>query len=247
MSDFLFGLSSAAMQSTSPKLQFRCSGPLAIFSRPELKTERFSYPIPTPSALRGVIEAVLWKPAIAWRVQRIHVLKPIQFTSFRRNEVNNKAVAPSATVIAKGGAAPIFCADDDRAQRNTVALTNVDYLVEARFSLTERAGEGDTVAKFLAMFERRLEKGQVFHQPYFGCRECAADVRPAVGDERAITENQDLGLMLWDIAFRTDKGRPDNRPIFYWARMAEGIVEVPASEEEAGASVRQFYERKGNA
>jgi CRISPR-associated protein Cas5d len=233
------------MQTHSPTLKFRCSGPLAIFSRPELKTERFSYQVPTPSALRGIVEAVLWKPAIVWRIQRIHVLRPIQFTSFRRNEVNNKAVAPTAKVIAEGGAPPVYCADEDRAQRNTVALRDVDYLVEARFSLTERAGEGDTVAKFLAMFERRLEKGQAFQQPYFGCRECAADVRPCSGNERAIPETQDLGIMLWDIAFRSENERPDNRPVFYWARMKDGVIDVPGSEEDARASLQEYQTKKG--
>lgn len=230
---------------TSPQLKFRCSGPLAIFTRPELKSERFSYPVPTPSALRGIVESVLWKPAIAWRIRRIHVLKPIQFTSFRRNEVNNKAVAPSARILSEGGAAPSFFADEDRAQRNTVALTNVDYLVEARFSLTNRAGEGDTIPKFLAMFERRLEKGQVFQQPYLGCRECAADVRPASGSENAIPETQDFGLMLWDIAFRIVKKTTKHRPIFYWARMNEGVIEVPESEEDARVSAEEFQKQQG--
>jgi len=234
------------MQTTSPPLKFRCSGRLAIFTRPELKSERFSYPVPTPSALRGVVESILWKPAIVWRIQRIHVLERIQFTSFRRNEVNNKAVAPAARVISEGGAAPVFCADEDRAQRNTVALTHVDYLVEARFALTERAGEGDTVPKFLAMFERRLEKGQVFQQPYLGCRECAADVRPATGDETAIPESQDFGLMLWDIAFRTLKKGTDHRPIFYWARMKDGVIDVPEDAETARASARNFQAQKGS-
>jgi len=233
------------MQMTSPLLRLRCSGPLAIFTRPELKTERFSYPVPTPSAIRGILEAVLWKPAICWRIHRIHVLREIQFTSFRRNEVNSKAVAPKASVLTDGGSAPQFFADEDRAQRNTVALSKVDYLIEARFHLTERAGEGDTVAKFAAMFDRRLEKGQVFQQPYFGCRECAADVRPPDGGERAIFETQDLDLMLWDIAFRTTKGKPDNRPIFYWARMVDGVIQVPGSEESARASVLDFQKQKG--
>lgn len=233
------------MQKISPLLKFRCSGPLAIFTRPELKAERFSYPVPTPSALRGVVEAILWKPAIVWRIERIHVLSPIQFTSFRRNEVNNKAVAPAAKVIFDGGAAPVFCADEDRAQRNTVALTNVDYLIEARFYLTDKAGEGDTVRKFLEMFERRLEKGQVFHQPYFGCRECVADVRSSSGDEMAISETQDLGLMLWDIAFRAINGRADNRPIFYWAQMRDGVIDVPTSEEGAQSSLKQHHAVKG--
>lgn len=233
------------MNTYGPPLKFRCSGPIAIYTRPELKTERFSYPVPTPSALRGIVESILWKPAISWKIQRIHVLKPIRFTSFRRNEVNTKAVAPAAKVIADGGAAPVLFADADRAQRNTVALADVDYLVEARFKLTPRAGEGDTVAKFAAMFDRRLEKGQVFQQPYFGCRECAADVRPPEGDETAIPEDQDLGLMLWDIDFRFPKKGTDHRPIFYWAKMNRGIIEVPASEEAARASVRAFHDRKG--
>lgn len=233
------------MKAASPILRFRCSGPLAIFTRPELKSERFSYPVPTPSALRGIVESVLWKPAIGWRIHRIHVLKPIQFMSFRRNEVNNKAVAPAAKVISEGGAVPRFFADEDRAQRNTVALTNVDYLVEARFSLTERAGDGDTVPKFLAMFERRLEKGQVFQQPYFGCRECAADVRPAVGGEKAIPETQDIGLMLWDIAFRATDKTTAHRPIFYWARMTDGVIDVPGDEDAARASAKEYRKKGG--
>jgi len=232
------------MQMTSPILRLRCSGPLAIFTRPELKTERFSYSVPTPSALRGVLEAVLWKPAISWRIHRIHVLNEIKFTSFRRNEVNNKAVAPKASILAGGGAAPEFYADEDRAQRNTVALSQVDYLVEARFTLTERAGEGDTVAKFAAMFDRRVEKGQVFQQPYFGCRECAADVRPPEGNEKAVGVTQDLGLMLWDISFRTLKGKLDNRPIFYWAQMKDGIITVPPDEAAARATLLD-YQKKG--
>lgn len=234
------------MQTTSPILRLRCSGPLAIFTRPELKTERFSYPVPTPSALRGILEAVLWKPAICWQVQRIHVLKEIKFTSFRRNEVNSKAVAPKAAVVKDGGAVPQFYADEDRAQRNTVALSQVDYLVEARFRLTERAGEGDTVAKFAAMFDRRLEKGQVFQQPYFGCRECAADVQPVRGDEKPIPDTADLGLMLWDIDFRSVGGKPDNRPVFYWARMENGTIAVPESADAARESVREFQNRKGD-
>jgi CRISPR-associated protein Cas5d len=234
------------MQMISPILRLRCSGPLAIFTRPELKTERFSYPVPTPSALRGVLEAVLWKPAISWRIHRIHVLSPIKFTSFRRNEVNSKATAPKASILADGGSAPQFYADEDRAQRNTVALSKVDYLVEARFTMTDRAGEGDTVTKFAAMFDRRVEKGQVFHQPYFGCRECAADVRTPEGDEKAITETQDLGLMLWDIAFRSVRGKPDNRAIFYWAKMENGVIAVPENEEAARATLLE-YQKKGGA
>src|SRR5712691_8153028 len=120
----------------SPTLVIRARGPLACFTRPELKVERVSYPVMTPSAARGLLEAVLWKPAIAWRIKRIRVLKEIKFTAFRRNEVNNKAPAPPIATIKKGGPAPLFFADEDRAQRNTVALSNVDYIVEAHFTFT---------------------------------------------------------------------------------------------------------------
>lgn len=197
--------------------------------------------------MRGLVEAVLWKPAITWSIRRISVLAPIQFTSFRRNEVNNKAAAPAVRVFTDGGAAPLFFADEDRAQRNTVALSRVDYLIEARFRLTDRARDGDTVTKFVAMFERRLEKGQTFCQPYLGCRECAANVRPVVGDEVPLDETRDFGIMLWDIAFRSRDGHPDNRPIFYWARMVNGIIDVPETEQAARESLLAYQVRKGGA
>lgn len=235
------------MTTQSPILRLRCSGKLAIFTNPALKSERFSYLAPPPSALRGLIESILWKPALAWRIHRIHVLAPICFTSFRRNEVNSKAVAPSARILADGGVAPHLFAEEDRAQRNTVALSNVDYLVEARFTLTDRAGEGDNVAKFVAMFERRLENGQHFSHPFLGCRECVADVRPPKGDEVPISETRDLGVMLWDIAFRSSGGKPDNRPIFYWARMVNGTIDVPASEQAAHESLQAYHQQKGGA
>ena len=211
----------------SPLLAVRAAGPLAVFTRPEFKAERMSYPVMTPSAARGLLEAVLWKPAIVWRVERIKVLRPIAFVSFRRNEVNSRAVTPNASTIREGGVAPVLFADEDRAQRNTVALRDVDYVVEARFEMTPKAGPGDNINKFLDMFRRRVEKGQHFHQPYLGCRECAADVTPADGSERAIDDDRDLGLMLWDIAYAP----AGNRPIFFTARLDRGVLEVPADPE----------------
>lgn len=221
----------------SPTLALRACGPLAIFTRPELKVERVSYPVMTPSAARGLIEAVLWKPAIAWRILRIKVLNEIQFTAFRRNEVNSKASAPSADLIRNGGSVRNYFADDDRAQRNTVALRNVDYVIEADFSLTDRAGPDDNVTKFVEMFKRRVEKGQRFHQPYFGCRECIADILPADGSEKPIAATRELGIMLWDIDF----GKT-NRPRFFIARLENGVLEVP-EDPEATLSER----RKGDA
>jgi CRISPR-associated protein Cas5d len=182
----------------------------------------------TPSAARGLLEAVLWKPAIQWLVQRIHVLRPIEFTSFRRNEVNSRAVAPSQSTIDAGGLVGNFFADEDRAQRNTIALKDVDYVVEAGFRLTERAGPGDNVQKFIEMFNRRVEKGQHFHQPYFGCREFVAEILPAEGAPPPIAETRDFGLILRDIAF-SPKG---NRPVFFAAQMENGILTIPEDPEE---------------
>jgi CRISPR-associated protein Cas5d len=211
----------------SPTLRLRARGPLACFTRPELKVERVSYPVITPSAARGLLEAVLWKPAIRWQIERIHVLQEIRFTAFRRNEISTKAVAPAAAVVRDGGTVHPFFADDDRAQRNTLALRDVDYVVEASFTLTERAGPPDNVTKFVEIFERRVEKGQTFHQPYFGCREFAADVLPATGDWTAIQDSRDLGLMLWDIDYSPKR----NRPLFFNARLEQGVLDVPASPE----------------
>ena len=182
----------------SPTLRLRARGPLACFTRPELKVERVSYPVITPSAARGILEAVLWKPAIAWHVERIQVLKEIKFTAFRRNEVNHKASTPAMATIKNGGEAPVYFADDDknRAQRNTVALSDVDYLIEAHFTMTRGAGSDDNMNKFVDMFTRRVEKGQHFHQPYFGCREFVAEVLPSDSPPAAIHESPDLGLML---------------------------------------------------
>lgn len=215
------------MQPSSPVLQLRARGPFACFTRPELKVERVSYPVMTPSAARGAIEAVLWKPAIAWRIHRIHVLSEIRFTAFRRNEVNSRAAKPSQAVVATGGSLDAFFADEDRAQRNTVALRDVDYLIEASFRMTDRAGPSDNIQKFVEIFERRLEKGQHFHQPYLGCREFIAEMLPADGAPPAIDDSRDLGLMLWDIVF----GPKGNRAVFFEAKLERGVLSVPESPE----------------
>jgi CRISPR-associated protein Cas5d len=205
----------------------RARGPLACFTRPEFKVERVSYAVMTPSAARGLLEAVLWKPAITWHVERIRVLKEIRFTAFRRNEVNSKAPPPKAATIENGGLAPLYFADEDRAQRNTLALSHVDYVIEAHFTMTDKAGPDDNLGKFADMFKRRVEKGQHFHQPYLGCREFVADVLLADDAPRAIKESRDLGLMLWDIRFSDD----GNAPIFFPARLRDGVLEIPPDPE----------------
>jgi CRISPR-associated protein Cas5d len=202
----------------------------ACFSRPELKVERVSYAVPTPSAVGGIYSAILWKPAIRWYVQKIHVCKPIQFVAFRRNEVNSIAPAPVAKTIKNGGPAPLFFADADRAQRNTVALYDVEYVFESFFTLTESAGEADNVTKFVDMFQRRLEKGQCFMTPYLGCREFSAEFSPAEEPIQSIDDDRDLGLMLWGISF-TPSG---NKSHFFRAKLEKGTVHVPESPGEEG-------------
>jgi CRISPR-associated protein Cas5d len=212
--------------------RLRARGPAACFSRPELKVERVSYEVMTPSAARGLLEAVLWKPAIRWRVHEITVLAPIAWTSFRRNEVKQR-MAPGTT----------FFADDSdrRAQRNTVALKDVDYVVSASFHLTERAGPEDSVRKFEEMFERRLEKGQTFQAPYLGCREFAAAVEPAPEEVRPFQPEVDrpLGWMFYDFDYR-DGGTV---PLFFDARLTGGRLKVPPLEAvlkaQADAEVRR--------
>jgi CRISPR-associated protein Cas5d len=181
----------------------------------------------TPSAARGLLEAVLWKPAIRWHIERIRVLRPIEFTAFRRNEVNTRASAPSAAVVRDGGPAPLYFADDDRAQRNTVALRDVDYLIEAHMALTDRVGPDDNMTKFVDMFRRRVRKGQHFHQPYFGCREFVAEILPPEGAPEPIPESRDLGVMLWDV----DYGSKRNEAIFFAGRLDRGVLEVPADPQ----------------
>lgn len=213
-----------------PTVRLRARGPLACFTRPELKVERVSYPVITPSAARGLLEAVLWKPAIRWRIERVHVLSEIRFIAFRRNEVSSRAVAPPAAVVRDGGTSSPYFADENRAQRNTLALRDVDYVIEAHFELTGRAGPEENATKFGEIFERRLGKGQHFHQPYLGCREFAAEVLAADSVPPAVDDSRDLGLMLWDVEY----GTASRRPLFFAARLDRGVLQVP---EDPGATL----------
>ena len=151
--------------------EVRIRGEYACFTRPEFKTERVSYEVITPSAARGVLEAVLWKPAIRWHIRRILLLERPRFIQFKRNEVTKRASVDSALKAMRSGVPQDYFTDDDRAQRNTLALRDVDYAVEAEFRMTSRQGPEDNPKKFDEMFRRRLEKGQFHMQPYLGCRE----------------------------------------------------------------------------
>lgn len=221
----------------SPTYLIKAKGPLAIFTRPEFKSERFSYPCITPSAARGLVESVLWKPAIAWKIRRIHVLKPIKWTSFRRNEVGTKAPTPSKKTIAAGGPAPSLVSDTDRIMRNTVALRDVEYVIEAHFTMTEKAGGDENITKFHEMFTRRMKKGQHFQQPFFGCRECIADLELIEQLPQTEAINKDLGIMLWDIDYQNSGKDSRHNPIFYHAELKNGSITVPENQEEAHKSL----------
>lgn len=206
----------------------RVRGAFACFTRPELKTERVSYEVITPSAARGVLEAILWKPAIVWRIRRILLLAPPRFVQMKRNEVNTRISTRNALAAARSGSPMAdYYADADRAQRNTVALRDVDYAIEAGFKMTPRQGPEDNPRKFDEMFRRRLEKGQFHMQPYLGCREFPAIVEPYSGDPGLVEESRDLGYMLHDIRY----GAKGNEPVLFHARLERGVIDVPGWEE----------------
>lgn len=206
-------------------------GERACFTRPEMKGERVSYDIMTPSAARGILEAIHWKPAIAWHIDRIHVLSPIRFESIKRNEVGSKIGTNNVTKAIKAGSTNGLATyvDEDRQQRATTYLKNVSYVIEAHFELTARAGKDDSVGKHLDIFNRRARQGQCFHMPCMGVREFPAsfallepnNATPPSGLSET-EKNRDLGWMLHDIDFAHG-----STPRFFRANLIEGIVDVP--------------------
>jgi CRISPR-associated protein Cas5d len=219
----------------SQEFFLRIRGGLACFTRPEFSTERLSYELMTPSAARGVIEAVLWKPAIRWEITSIALLSPVRWIEFRRNEVNSRISTRNALRASRGEEpVPEFFSDEDRAQRNTLALREVDYGVTARLRITAQAGDEDSLEKFRAMFVRRMEKGQQHYQPYLGCREFPAVVEFWDGTPAPLVgETRELGWMLHDIEFG-----PQNRARFFPARLVQGVMQVPAwQNSSAGATL----------
>jgi CRISPR-associated protein Cas5d len=206
------------------------SGEFACFTRPEMKVERVSYDVMTPSAARGILEAIHWKPAIRWIVEAVHVLKPVRFQSLRRNEVGHKAPAASIRQALKSGDINnlLLLVDEDRQQRAATVLVDVAYAIEARFEMTARAGPSDNEGKHLDLFNRRARKGQCFHQPCLGTREFPARFRLVEAEEAlppAINETRDLGFMLYDI----DHGG-DRSSLFFRARLDTGVMRVPAPD-----------------
>ena len=204
-------------------------GEYACFTRPEMKVERVSYDAMTPSAARGILEAIHWKPALRWMIDRIHVLKPIRFESLRRNELGHKIPPGNVRAAMKRGTTDGLrvLVEDDRQQRAATLLRDVAYVIEAHFVLTDAATDDDTEAKHLAMFNRRAGKGQCFHRPYLGTREFAADFAPAAdtmprSEVPADERNRDLGWMLHDIDFKDEMS-----PRFFRATLRNSVIEVP--------------------
>lgn len=209
-------------------------GPRALFTRPELSVERVSYDVITPSAARGLVESVYWHPGLRWHIDKIHVLNKIRYTSIRRNEVKAKALASSMrTAMTKNTKLPSLYTGNEIVQRASVMLTDVRYVIEAHFDLTDKATADDNPGKFKDIVTRRLKKGQVYSQPYFGTRECAAYVREWAGGDGvpkgyyANSGTHDFGLMLYDM----DYSDPNNiAPMFYRAVMENGVIDVAESE-----------------
>jgi len=209
-------------------LEVRVWGDYACFTRPEMKVERVTYPVPTPSAMRGVLEAIFWKPEFTWRIQEIWVLRPIRYFSILRNEVNSQMSNRSARNWERNGGG--YVASEDRAQRHTLALRDVDYLVRAQIEVKPHVQEDP--AKYRDQFRRRVHQGRCFTRPYLGCREFAAHFGPANGDEQPIPVDDDLGLMLLDIDYAAEGDR--NTPRLFSARLEHGILRVAhPSDEEA--------------
>lgn len=205
-----------------PAIRLRVWADYACFTRPEMKVERVSYDVMTPSAARGVLEAIYWKPQIRWIIDQIHVLNPICFTNLRRNEVASKIPAGNVRKAMKGEADCIgLYVEEDRQQRAAMILRDVAYGIVAHFELLDPT---ETLQKHFEMFKRRAVKGQYFHHPYLGCRECPCDYEWIDADlpESPLDGQRDLGFMLHDLDYA------DNMtPRFFRAIMNNGIIDVP--------------------
>ncbi len=205
------------------------TGDFACFTRPEMKVERVSYDVITPSAARGIYAAIFWKPAIRWRITRIDVLNPVRWASFRRNEV---------AAIANPNSSGIFI-EDCRQQRAGLILRDVAYRLYAEFDFIplekrpekerNRVYENESEAKYAAMFDSRASRGQCFVQPVLGCREywCKTVrlIRNTESEARKpLAEDRDLGVMLYDVDYSASKRK---RPMFYRPKMKQGVIFVP--------------------
>lgn len=201
-------------------------GEYALFSRSEMKVERCSYDVITPSAARGILEAIYWHPGMKWVIDKIYVQKPVQFTSIRRNEVKSKISSNNVLPVYNGADKPLYISTkSDIVQRASLLLRDVSYVIEAHFEMTEKAVESDNPGKFKDIIMRRLKRGECYHTPYFGCREFPANFCLCEDEkiETAYSGEKDLGFMLYDMDFSD----LDNiQPMFFRALMKDGVINL---------------------
>lgn len=207
-------------------------GDYALFARPEMKVERCSYDVMTPSAARGILEAIYWHPGLRWKIDKIYVQNPIRFTSVRRNEVKSKISASNVLQVYNGAEKPLYISSKEEiVQRASLILCDVSYVIEAHFEMTENANETDNPGKFKDIIMRRLRRGECYHMPYFGCREFPAHFCLCEEEEieTAYSEvlEKDLGFMLFDMDY-SDK--ENIQPMFFRAVMKRGIVDLKNCE-----------------
>ncbi|OUP00242.1 type I-C CRISPR-associated protein Cas5 [Drancourtella sp. An210] len=207
-------------------------GDYALFSRPEMKVERCSYDVMTPSAARGILEAIYWHPGMRWVIDKIHVVNPIQFTSVRRNEVKSKILASSVLQAYNGSDKLLYISSKaDIVQRASLILRDVEYVIEAHFEMTDRANTSDNPGKFKDIIMRRLKRGECFHMPYFGCREFPAHFSLCEDEEIRTAydavEEKDLGFMLYDMDY-SDLDHIE--PMFFRAVMKRGVLDLKDCE-----------------
>lgn len=216
-------------------IKIRVSGDYALFTRPEMKVERVSYDIITPSAARGIIEAVYWKPAIRWVIDKIHVLKPIEFTNIRRNEVSKKISEGDVQQVMNGSNKPLYLVASDtenkiRQQRASLILKNVEYVIEAHFDVLDKNAGDEEEKKHYNMILRRLREGQHFHAPCLGTREFGAKVE-LIEDSEPIPQSplpdMELGWMLKDLNFSDPT---DIKPEFFRASLKKGVLDLRKTE-----------------
>lgn len=207
-------------------------GDYACFSRPEMKVERVSYDVMTPSAARGLLDAIYWHPGMRWVIDRIYVCNPIRFTNIRRNEVKDVAVASTIRTAMTRGDELYLATSKSIQQRAATVLRDVRYVIEAHFEMTPNANATDNPGKFCEIMRRRLEKGQFYHQPCFGVREFPANFRPCEQIPPcpdSLRGERDLGWMLLDLDYRD---RENIMPRFFRATLRDGVMEVPLSDSE---------------
>lgn len=209
-------------------VKVRVWGNYALFSRPEMKVERCSYDVMTPSAARGILEAIYWHPGMCWIIDRIYVVNPVRFTSVRRNEVKSKISAANVLQVYNGADKPLSISTKaEIVQRASLLLRDVEYVIEAHFEMTKNANETDNPGKFKDIIMRRLRRGECFHMPYFGCREFPANFALCEEDDIKtaydVVEEKDLGFMLFDLDYSDQN---DIKPMFFRAVMRKGILDL---------------------